>query len=95
MHTVAILYGWAEGPWQTKRFVATRHKPENLPSPNRRSVVLIRPRYDTICHPDIMKLLPAVRDYEFLEIPGAHDDCWMEPKPYLDILRRYFAIIKP
>ncbi|HSX18234.1 MAG TPA: hypothetical protein VLE51_02685 [Candidatus Saccharimonadales bacterium] len=66
-------------------FGLTKHKEKYLPSDSNNIVMVIRPSDDTFCHPDIMKLLP-MRDYKFIELPGAHDDCWVDPKPYIDLL---------
>jgi predicted RNA binding protein YcfA (HicA-like mRNA interferase family) len=63
--------------------VLTKHKLDNLPEANHRRVILLRPSDDTMMHPDIQKLL-AKADYEFIELQGAHDDCWIKPEQYID-----------
>ncbi len=44
--------------------------------------VVARPRFDTFCAPD-PELLPFRPDTAFVSMPGHHDDCWLEPEPYI------------
>jgi len=64
----------------------TRVDQEHLPDGKRNQVVIVRPSNDTFCHPEVMNLLPVAKDYSFIEIAGAHDDCWLNPKPYIDLI---------
>lgn len=75
---------------QATYYGLTRHSVANLPDAGGTGakVVFVRPNDDTFCHPDIGKLIGRKPGYEFVELPGAHDDCWMEPEPYLDLLER-------
>ena len=65
--------------------VITKHTFKNLPSANKRRVVLVRPSNDTLMHPNLEYLIRR-KGYEFIEVQGAHDDCWIEPKPYIDLI---------
>jgi hypothetical protein len=47
-------------------------------------VVLIRNQNDTFS-PDT-DTLPFETDVIAVEVPGGHDDCWDNPKPYIDVL---------
>ncbi len=67
-------------------FGITKHRPENLPDGMKNKVLLVRPSDDTFCHPYVIKLLPGANNYKFIEVPGAHDDCWVNPKPYINLL---------
>lgn len=63
------------------------HRRRNLPSVSEgRKIILIRNDADTFCHPDIQNSLEAARKYHPVELAGGHDDCWMNPKPYIDLL---------
>lgn len=67
-------------------YVLTKHLEKNLPGGSLNDVILVRPKDDTFCHPEVLKLLRKTKSYKFLEIPGAHDDCWINSKPYIDLL---------
>lgn len=82
MHNVWYIFS---RPKNTVLGVIRRH-PKYLPGSSDRKVILVRPSQDTLCHPDIFSLIGAERKYEFVEIKGAHDDCWFEPKEYVDLL---------
>lgn len=47
---------------------------------------VLRPRHDTFCTPDY-RLLPFKPSATFISMPGYHDDCWRNPKPYVDLLK--------
>lgn len=66
----------------------TRRKISNLPNSSKNKVLIVRPGYDTFCHPNIMKVLPKNKVDKFIEIGGAHDDCWVKPSPYVDLILR-------
>ncbi len=57
-----------------------------LPSGLHNKVTIVRPGDDTMCHPDVMDILKSAKKYNFLELPGAHDDCWIKPKQYVQLL---------
>jgi hypothetical protein len=44
----------------------------------------VRPSDDIFMPSDIAALL-ARRGYDFAELAGSHDDCWVEPWPYIDL----------
>ena len=64
----------------------TKQIPDDLPDGSGNKVLLVRPTYDTFCHPEVMSTLGEAKNYKYFEIPGAHDDCWLKPKPYIDLL---------
>jgi len=79
--------GWYILTRPSKTYSAfSRQKPENLPDGKTNRVTLFRPSGDTFCHPDVMKMLPKAKNYKFIEISGAHDDCWLKPESYVDLL---------
>ena len=57
-------------------------------SPNT-SVVLIRNQDDQFCTPNVTKLLPQAKGYKFIDMPGLHDDCWIDPEPYVKLIKKY------
>ena len=68
-------------------YVATRHDVKNIPRPKLgRRVLIIRNLMDTFCPPNIKELLKDTGDYTLVKLPGGHDDCWMSPGPYVDLL---------
>jgi hypothetical protein len=67
-------------------YAETRRKPQYLPNEKQNKVLLIRPSEDTFCHPRVMEILSTVKNYRYIELPGAHDDCWVNPQPYIDLL---------
>ena len=52
-------------------------------------VVLVRNKDDRFCTPKVMELLPMAEDYNFVEMPGIHDDCWIDPAGYVDLIRQH------
>lgn len=63
--------------------VLSKHRVENLPQNN---VTLVRNTDDTFCHKDINKILPQCQKYNFVEIPGDHEDCWLHPEKYVPLI---------
>lgn len=48
--------------------------------------VLIRNRYDVYCLPGVLDV-PFKGPRTFISLPGEHDDCWDNPKPYLNLIQ--------
>jgi hypothetical protein len=68
-------------------FVKTKHKVANLPDPAKHKIILVRNEQDDFCHPKITKILDEAKEYQFLSLPGEHDDCWMAKQPYIDLIK--------
>lgn len=65
----------------------TKHNAKNLVKAGPgRNVLLIRNHADAFCHPNVQEILPATSRYKLVEMPGGHEDCWVNPKPYVDLL---------
>jgi hypothetical protein len=63
-------------------------KPENLPVASvSQKVLLIRPEKDTFTHPNIRDL-NQTKSYKFAEGPGYHENCWLNPAPYIDLIEQ-------
>ena len=69
-------------------YLFTRHKRASLPSAKKEKVILVRPSDDPMCHQNVMKILPPAKNYRFIKIPGAHDDCWIKPKEYIALIQQ-------
>lgn len=66
----------------------TRIHPRFLPNGANNKVIVIRPADDTFCHPEVAKILPQSKNYQYLEVPGPHDGCWFEPRPYIELFNK-------
>lgn len=83
------LYYIFRRPNLTIRLI-TKHKPTNLPKlSGAQRGLLIRGDQDTFCHPNAHGQLPQLADYRFAQLPGVHDDCWMNPVPYIDLICKH------
>ena len=54
-----------------------------------RQVVMVRNQLDPFTHPKIQKLLPTTKKYKLVELPGGHEDWWINPQPYIDLLLKH------
>lgn len=59
-----------------------------LPNPEKSKIVLVRNKDDPFCDPNLAAILRDKR-YTYISLPGLHDDCWMEPKKYVEIINHY------
>lgn len=51
-----------------------------------RHEIILRNHYDAYCTPNVHRL-PFNGPRTFISLPGGHDDCWDNPKPYLRLLQ--------
>jgi hypothetical protein len=51
-----------------------------------KNVRVVRNSQDSICSADIKVALAAYPDFNYYELPGQHDDYYINPKPYIDLL---------
>ena len=56
-----------------------------LPAAN---TIAIRNHDDTFCTPEL-SILPFAEKIRTVELPGQHDDLWINPGPYVDIVQSY------
>jgi|GEM_PF-2183053 len=49
-------------------------------------VLLIRNKNDFFCSPKISQLTQKYKNINFVELPGRHDNCWIDPQPYVDLI---------
>jgi hypothetical protein len=48
---------------------------------------IVRNQDDSSCHPDIANMIVFRGPRTFISLPGGHDDCWLHPKPYIDLIQ--------
>ncbi len=60
----------------------------NLPS-DPSGVIMIRNELDGFCHPDIQKILPQTAKYRLINVGGGHEDWWINPAPYVDLILKH------
>lgn len=49
--------------------------------------ILIRNKNDSFCMPDVEHIPFGNKKIDFYELQGEHDDIWVNPQPYIDIIR--------
>lgn len=57
-----------------------------------RSLIVVRNKHDAFCTPNIAGA-PFTTYPIFMSLPGEHDDCWTNPKPYIDIIKIHERIL--
>jgi hypothetical protein len=50
-------------------------------------VLIIRNEHDAFLTPDADKILSKHADFKFRTVPDEHDDCWLHPERYIDLLQ--------
>jgi len=51
-----------------------------------KNVILVRNHDDDYCTPDIKDFTHDFKHVKYVSLPGGHDDCYTNPKPYIDLL---------
>lgn len=72
--------------WNMPRNFAMLRTLKNSPSWCAQNVTVVRNREDNFCTPDL-KSLPFTHKAQFVELPGQHDDIWLHPEPYINLLQ--------
>ena len=86
MHNIAYL------PYHSRRnmFMTRRAQTFNLEQEiTHHKTVLIRNNNDPWLTPDLHKLESLNPHLQIERLPGEHDDCWLHPNPYIDIMENY------
>lgn len=52
-----------------------------------RNVLIIRNHEDMYCSPQIAELARRY-GFKFAALGGSHEDCWFNPRPYIDLIRK-------
>lgn len=66
-------------------YIFTKRNLEHLPSADGRRVLVVRPRHDPFVSKNIDHILEE-KGYEYREVNGQHDDCWLDPEVYAGII---------
>jgi hypothetical protein len=72
--------------WNMPRNFAMLRALRDSPSWRARNVTVVRNHDDSFCTPDL-KSLPFTHKARFVELPGQHDDLWVHPTPYINLLQ--------
>lgn len=51
-----------------------------------KKIIVIRNDEDDICTPQIESLLNQYKNIKYIKMPGGHDDYYLNPAPYVDLL---------
>lgn len=63
-----------------------------LPRPSQhQKILLIRNQNDRFSEPAACKKIAQELGYEYIEMPGLHDDCWIYPDAYVKKVKEYAA----
>ena len=52
-----------------------------------RSILIIRNDEDTFLNPDAAISLKKHMKFKYSELPGQHDDCWLDATPYIKVIQ--------
>jgi hypothetical protein len=66
-------------------------KANNIPGSSNDStkIVLIRNQQDVYLHSDEGKKLASDKGWLFKTLPGHHDDLWLNPEPYVELIKEF------
>jgi len=53
-----------------------------------KQMILVRNKEDEFCSPQIKKVINEYNNFKYIEIPGYHSDYYIDPKPYIDLLKQ-------
>jgi hypothetical protein len=56
---------------------------------NQREVIIIRANNDCLLTPNYKTSLHKHAQFQSYDLPGQHDDCWLDPTPYVKVLKSY------
>lgn len=73
-HNYKVWQGWKRG---------------KIPDSEQADIVAVRNKYDAFMHPEHSLDLVEEREWKALSLPGTHDDLWLDPKPYVEILNKF------
>lgn len=86
----AMLYAVKRAPY-TYRALRKRAEAElSLPmTTGKTTIIMVRNRLDSFSHPNIQNLLPQTKKYKLIELPGGHEDWWLSPQKYVDLIVKH------
>lgn len=80
-----LFYRWRDN-WQIIRQAPVYDLEQSI---NHERTILVRNKRDPWLTPnldDIQKKHPKLK---IVHLPGDHDDCWLHPRPYIELLEKY------
>lgn len=82
-----VLGGLRKAVWIARN--ANRH--DFYVALRNKDVVIIRAEQDTFLTPAAPQLLANKAVFSFRTVPGQHDECWLDPKPYIEVIKSEYA----
>jgi hypothetical protein len=55
-----------------------------------RRTLIIRSSHDPWLAPNAKQLLQQYADFQYKELKGVHDDCWLHPSPYVEVIKSVY-----
>lgn len=80
------FYMFRHLPTWTKMYV--NWKTENFPDASSQKVLVIRNTEDKFCQLSGIKKIATERNWNFVELPGEHDDLWIKPNKYVAMIQK-------
>ena len=63
-------------------------KTSDVTTINGGNVVIVRNEQDAYLHPEEGKELASKKSWEYITLPGHHDDIWINPEPYVAFIMK-------
>ncbi len=73
-------------PIRTVRIYQQVRQPLTIDGLKGNRILLIRNENDFFSSPQIKKLAQEQPNVKYVELPGRHDNVWIEPQPYVDLI---------
>lgn len=86
----ATLYALKRAPYTYKALRKRARAEFKLPKvPGKNKIIVVRNRLDTFSSPKIQDLLPQNKKIHFIELPGGHEDWWLSPQKYINLIVKH------
>ncbi len=76
-------------PWHHIKIWRSLKKALDKSLAGRNKLILVRNRDDTYCGPMIAEWAAQKPEIVYHELPGMHEDCWQNPQPYIDLIKKW------
>jgi len=77
-------------PTKSRWIIRHAHKRELHQAINQRRTLIIRSNQDNWLAPNASNVIAEHADFTYRELPGIHDDCWLHPAPYIEVLKSVY-----
>jgi hypothetical protein len=57
---------------------------------SQRRTAIVRSNNDVWLTPDAVRTIGEHADFTYRELPGIHDDCWLHPLPYIEVIKSIY-----